>query len=511
MHGQTGPARGLRFALLTLTAAIAVSAIASEPAEARYRRYHRHYAAPTQSANYAAVVIDANSGKELHAVNADALRHPASLTKIMTLYLLFEQLEAGRLKLDSEMRVSAHASDQAPTRLGLDEGEMLKVEDAIKGLVTRSANDAAVVIAETIAGDEESFAKLMTRKARALGMSRTTYRNASGLPDDDQVTTARDQALLGRAIQDRFPEYYRYFQTRSFVFQGQFMGNHNRLLGNVNGVDGIKTGYTRASGFNLVTSVHRGNRFLVAVVLGGVTAGVRDAKMRQLVEKYVGEGATVRTAAKIVEAPETRVASVEPKPQVPVAPRQAETVVAAQAPATSQTIQPVRVKTISVKAGPTTIPALMALAAPEPQATVSPSQFAVTRRDDAPAVVAPVAPAEEAPAAPAAPATYQTASAASTPVPPPAAPAAATPAIPRGAWIIQVGAFPEEGKAKERLREAATVGKAVVANANPFTEKVVKGRQELYRARFAGFDQDAAEAACKLFKRKDIACISMKN
>ena len=522
MLGQTGRARGLRFAISTLTAAVALCALASDPAEARYRRYYRHYATAATQSNYAAIVVDANSGKELHAANADSLRHPASLTKIMTLYLLFEQLEAGKLKLDTPMKVSEHASDQAPTRIGLDEGEMLKVEDAIKALVTRSANDAAVVIAETIAGDEETFARMMTRKARALGMTRTVYINASGLPADEQLTTARDQAILGRAIQDRFPQYYRYFSTRSFSYQGQFMGNHNRLLGYVNGVDGIKTGYTRASGFNLVTSVHRGNRFLVAVVLGGASAGLRDAKMRQLVEQHIGDVATVRTAAKIVETPETRVASVEAKPQAfpqaqPQSRPQAEAaaVVAAQAPVSSQTIQPVRVKTITVKAGAVTSSILVPLVTSAPQATVAPAQFAAaaprpeSRQDMAPlpppgtrpgilgTLITP-ANAAESPAA-----TYDVASASSVAV-------AAPTAVARGAWIIQVGAFPEEEKAKERLREAQTLGKTVVAKANPFTEKVVKGKTELYRARFAGFDQDAAEAACSYFKRNDIACIATR-
>src|SRR5262249_48191908 len=161
------------------------------------------------------MIVDGNSGATLQATSPDALRHPASLTKIMTLYLLFERLDAGKMKLDTEMSVSEHASDQAPTKLGLRPGQSIKVEDAIKGLVTRSANDAAVVIAEAIGGDEDDFAQMMTRKARALGMSKTVYRNASGLPNDDQVTTARDQATLGRAIQDRFPRYYRFFSTAS--------------------------------------------------------------------------------------------------------------------------------------------------------------------------------------------------------------------------------------------------------------------------------------------------------
>ena len=233
--------------------------------------------------------------------NPDGVRRPASLTKIMTLYLLFERLESGKMKLDTEMEVSEFASEQAPTKLGLRPGQTIKVEDAIKGLVTRSANDASVVIAEAIAGNEDDFARLMTRKARALGMSKTTYRNASGLPNDEQLTTARDQATLGRAIQDRFPRYYRYFSTSVFAYRGQSIRNHNRLLGNVEGVDGIKTGYTRASGFNLVSSMRRGNRHLVGVVLGGRSGGSRDAIMRNLLAENLEKGANKRTVAAITE------------------------------------------------------------------------------------------------------------------------------------------------------------------------------------------------------------------
>src|SRR3954467_14091553 len=203
------PGDGLRFGLCTLAAAVAVVAVSGDPADARGRRGKRHQAhfarvAP-YSPPYADIVVDANSGDVLHATNADSLRHPASLTKIMTLYLLFEQLEAGKFRLDSRLEVSEHAAEQAPSKLGLMPGQTLAVEDAIRALVTKSANDAAVVVAEAIGGDEETFARMMTRKARAPGMSRTVYANASGLPDEDQITTARDQATLGRAIQDRFP------------------------------------------------------------------------------------------------------------------------------------------------------------------------------------------------------------------------------------------------------------------------------------------------------------------
>src|ERR1700678_3673305 len=304
---------GLRFCVLGLAAIAAAFAITTKPADAGYRhRYrvllireaakiHHHADSESYSPLFASIVVDGNSGEVLNATNADALRHPASLTKIMTLYLLFERLEAGRMKLDTEMQVSEHASEQAPTKLGLRPGQTIQVEDAIKGLVTRSANDAAVVIAEAIAGDESDFAKLMTRKARALGMTRTVYRNASGLPDDDQVTTARDQSTLGRAIQERFPRYYRYFSTMMFNYHGHSIANHNHLLGSVEGVDGIKTGYTRASGFNLVTSMRRGNRHLVGVVMGGRSGGSRDAIMRSLLAENLEKASTRRTVAAITE------------------------------------------------------------------------------------------------------------------------------------------------------------------------------------------------------------------
>src|SRR4051794_20090634 len=268
---------------------------------------------PSHAAPYADIVVDANSGTVLHSTNPDAQRHPASPTKIMTLYLLFEQLEAGKLKLDSPLQVSKEAAGQMPTKLGLKPGSTLAVEDAIKGMVTRSANDAAVVVAEAIAGDEDAFAKLMTRKAQALGMSRTIYKNASGLPDSGQITTARDQSTLGRAVQERFPRYYKYFSIRTFVFRGQSIGNHNNLLGRVEGVDGIKTGYVNASGFNLVTSVHRGNRYLVAVVMGGSSAGSRDAKMRDLINDKIARAATQRTTAVIAEASQPSEDKAEPK------------------------------------------------------------------------------------------------------------------------------------------------------------------------------------------------------
>lgn len=297
--------RQLRVCFFGFAAATAAVAFTTDIAEARHYRHHAHHyrsdSEDSYSPAFSEIIVDANSGAVLSSNNPDGSRHPASLTKIMTLYLLFERLEAGKITLDTELPVSEHASEQAPTKLGLRPGQTIRVEDAIKGLVTRSANDAAVVIAEAIGGDEEDFAKLMTRKARMLGMSRTTYHNASGLPDDEQVTTARDQSTLGRAIQDRFPRYYRYFSTLSFTYRGHSIANHNHLLGSVEGVDGIKTGYTRSSGFNLVTSIRRGNRHLVGVVMGGRSASSRDATMRSLLAENLEKASGRRTVAAITE------------------------------------------------------------------------------------------------------------------------------------------------------------------------------------------------------------------
>src|SRR5712672_1159909 len=295
--------RACIFGLVTVTAGVIFTTDSADARRSRHRHHARHHqeARESYSPAFSSIIVDGNSGATLSANNPDASRHPASLTKIMTLYLLFERLDAGKMKLDTEMEVSEHASEQAPTKLGLRPGQTIRVEDAIKGLVTRSANDAAVVIAEAIAGNEGDFAKQMTRKARALGMLRTVYRNASGLPDDEQVTTARDQSTLGRAIQDRFPRYYRYFSTEAFNYHGHSIRNHNRLLGNVEGVDGIKTGYTRASGFNLVTSMRRGSRHLVGVVLGGRSGGSRDAIMRNLLAENLEKASTKRSVAAIAE------------------------------------------------------------------------------------------------------------------------------------------------------------------------------------------------------------------
>jgi D-alanyl-D-alanine carboxypeptidase len=263
---------------LALTAALCAAILALLPAEGR------------ADERYASIVRDLSSGKILHSVAAEELRYPASLTKMMTLYLLFQDLQQGRVSLGTELAVTANAEAQAPSKLGLKSGETIEVEDAIKALVTKSANDVAVVVAENLAGSEPAFADRMTRTAYALGMTRTRFRNASGLPDPDQVTTAWDMMVLGTALQLHYPRYYAYFKTPSFSFRGHVHKGHNRLIGKVQGVDGIKTGYIRASGFNLVTSAQRSGRRIVAVVMGGVTAKSRDEQMASLIESYLPQG-----------------------------------------------------------------------------------------------------------------------------------------------------------------------------------------------------------------------------
>ena len=242
-------------------------------------------AQPALAGRYASIVIDANSGAILHAANPDTRSYPASLTKVMTLYLLFDELESGRLRLDSKLSVSAHASGQAPSKLGLEPGERITVQDAVLALVTKSANDVAVVVGEAIGGSEANFAQMMTRKARAIGMRNTTYRNASGLPDTGQMSTVRDQATLARALINEHAGYYKYFSTRQFVYEGQPITTHNRLMLRYPGADGIKTGYIHASGFNLISSAKRGDSRIIGVVFGGATGASRDNHMAQLLDK----------------------------------------------------------------------------------------------------------------------------------------------------------------------------------------------------------------------------------
>lgn len=246
--------------------------------------------APGAAANdrYAAFVVDQDTGVVMHSRRSDAQRHPASLTKMMTLYMMFEAIELGEVGLQDQIRVSARAASAPPSRLGLSAGDTITVEDAILALVVKSANDVALAVGERLAGGEARFAEQMTERAAGLGLESTLFRNASGLPDSRQVTSARDMARLAIALHRDYPQYFHYFNADSFRFRGRTYRNHNSLVGRVEGVDGLKTGYIRASGFNIVVSAERHDHRLIAVVMGGPTAQARDAHAEELLDAAFG-------------------------------------------------------------------------------------------------------------------------------------------------------------------------------------------------------------------------------
>lgn len=557
LRGVFSKKSGFQVAIGLGVVLVASSLVSSAEARSRHRKHAvRHVAANTYSPPFAAMVVDANSGKVLYSVNENALRHPASLTKVMTLYMLFEQLERGRIRLDTEIPISSHAASMPPTKLGLRPGQTIAVEDAIKAVVTRSANDIAAAIAEALGGNEEAFAAQMTRKARTLGMTRTNFANASGLPDPDQITTAHDLTILGRAIQERFPRYYPYFSTPVFYYGRQAIRNHNRLIGGVEGVDGIKTGYTRASGFNLLTSAKRDGKRIVAVVLGGKSGGQRDRTMAQLVENNIDNGSRSRTAPMIAEnsaidrepmpvrvaaAPPTRpveVARVEParaaemlRPEAPVG--RPVTLASSTAYAPEERPRPAvissgskaeeRITNAGTRGGGPVVLDGSTSSRPVMAATATPStlRWVMGPRSGEAAAEARAKAAYTAPAT----APKQTETKVARFVPPAAIPTSSIqrptrevasretprPAAARSGLMIQIGATDDQEKAQDLLTRARAQGKAVLGSAQPFTEKVQKGGGTLWRARFAGLTEDGAEAACKSLKRSGFACFTTRN
>ncbi|MGH6827042.1 SPOR domain-containing protein [Methyloceanibacter sp.] len=398
----------------------------------------------------AAIVVDMNSGRILQEQASTAPRAPASLTKMMTLYVLFSYMRAGAVGPDSELVVTPYAASQAPTKLNLKPGATIRAADAVNALVTLSANDAAVTIAENLAGTEANFARVMTRKAQELGMMSTLFRNASGLPNDEQVTTARDMAVLAQHLIRDFPEYYGCFQTKYFAYHGRRYRNHNRLLFGYKGTDGIKTGYTRAAGFNLTASVRRDDKHLVAVVLGGRTGAQRDAAMRALLDQSFPKAIAGRPKP-VETAP--LVASLEtPAPPPPVAKKR-----------------------------------VFALASAAPTAEpVSVSQ-------DAAPIAAKLAPA---PVQPMAPGTT-----------PEGSNKMATSA---GPYHVQVGAFTSQGEAESRLGEVRGRATTLLDGHQPLAVAFQKDDTQWYRARFAGFSQDNAKSTCAQLKRMSFDCLVMR-
>jgi D-alanyl-D-alanine carboxypeptidase len=431
--------------------------------------------AAAASSKYAAVVIDANTGKTLFSANADAPRYPASLTKMMTLYVIFEGLSSGKITKQTRIPFSARAASMPPTKLGVRAGGSITVETAIYSLVTKSANDVATAVAEFFGGTEEGFARMMTQKARQLGMTGTIFRNASGLPNTAQHSTARDLATLGMALREHFPQHYSYFSARSFSFGKHRMANHNRLLGRVKGVDGIKTGYTRASGFNLVSSVALGDRRVVAVVMGGASGGARDKQMAELIEKYLPKASTRSRGPLIAKAGNSPIAAIAsamlPKSKAPTPEMKPETDVVV---ATDETeileAESQQIAAQEETAEETPAPIVQAYAAQEPQPKIAPTPRPKTDVD----------------------------------------PISTSSTAPEG-WAIQVASSPSESEAKGALAKTSKQAPKVLASASPFTVPFEKGGTTYYRARFGGFaSKTAAWDACGALKKKKIACYAVE-
>lgn len=479
---------------------------------------------------YAAFVMDVNTGEVLHAENADARRFPASLTKVMTLFMVFEQLEAGRLRLDSPLRVSARAAAEPPSKLGVRPGSTIKVEDAILALVTRSANDVAAVIGENLGGSVENFARQMTQRARELGMANTTFRNASGLPDSGQVTTARDLARLAVAVQDRFPQYYHYFQRRSFTFQGTAHRNHNRLLGRVEGVDGIKTGFIRASGFNLMTNAKANGRHIVVIVLGGRSGAHRDGIVERLVERWLPRAVAGNRRTPPVATPSGPIMAVLP-PRRPT--DLAGPVVVASADDTqpldlsrmrpavataagANTVTPGSLRQTDSAAAPASASAFAAVAMPEGAPLPPASIPDVGATASLPETVAAAEPAVQvaAIAAPVPPVPVRTEAPVAADAPVGSTPAVAEPATAEtlSPWVIQIAATPNEDAAFDLLQRAQSrVGRSLISAA-PFTEAVRSNGATLFRARFSGFeDAESARDACKALESSGFDCFATRS
>ncbi len=420
---------------------------------------------------YESIVVDADTGRVLHEANADIASPPASLTKMMTLYLLFDALKKGEVRMNTPMKVSAHAASQAPTKIGVARGKTITVDQAIDAEVTKSANDVAVIIAEHLGGTEDAFAERMTATARAMGMNQTTFKNASGLPDPGQFSSARDMAILAKHLIHDHPNYYPLFSRMEFAYGAQVIRTHNHLLETYEGADGIKTGYTVASGYNLVSSAKRGNQRIIGVVFGGATAAARDRHMVDLLDdgfaalngkpetlmaaKHIEEFQKINLAAAAAQKPEEVPASAGDRdeqyvPQPASLPRSIPALIRSSelppAPATN------------VEAVPA--PKLAALPARNPKPV--PTNLASLGDDGQPA---------------------------SKPVlgnPPP------------GTWGIQIGAYSNEDKATAEASEAANSLASQFPGASPVVEPTVIGGKKLFRAQIHGLAQKDLVKACAL-------------
>lgn len=517
--------------LIALTVLVLVSNMAVTPVQA--------------NSKYAALVMDAHTGKILHSRNADLQRYPASLTKIMTLYMLFDALKHRKVSLNTRMRTSRRATHQAPSRLGLKRGETIRVDDAIKALVTKSANDVATVVAEHLAGTESAFARNMTRRARELGMSRTRFMNASGLPNRRQLTTARDMSKLGLAIRADFPDLYHYFATKSFRWKGRKYKNHNNLLGKYDGTIGIKTGYTRASGFNLVAAIERNNRYVIAVVLGGKKAKSRDRQMIALLDQHLHRaiarapgGTRLANAPKPMKRPRSLMAAPtaamlaaaamgKPNPRMIAVPAMAtnniplaspSTKPNADAPFTAQAFYALaQARAATSKMGELIIsPAHAALPLGEYSGSTLPNrnrplQMRPNSLSESPLITGSISmAARQLPASTRRPTSGKANLVSTTGLRLAPTKRKTGPLFSENSWIIQIGAYTDAGQAVDSIRAAMAAAPIELGSAIPITVPVLTNEMTLYRSRFGGFETEtAARNACGRLARANMSCIAI--
>jgi len=441
--------------------------------------------------NDASLVMDAETGEVLYSSNGNESRIPASLTKMMTLYLVFERLEAGEIQLRTRFRASAHAVAQDPTKLGLEVGNTIDVENAIRALIIRSANDVAVVIAEGLGGTEERFARLMTQRARKLGMTHTTFYNASGLPHPRQRTSARDMAILARALMKDFPQYFHYFSEESFTYGGVIFDTHNKLVTDFQGTNGIKTGYTRASGFNLTTSVERDGRRLIGVVLGGATAKERDADMRGMLDSMFRRADAEPELIALYDA----VPSPRDAIPVPVAkPEDAPVAIAAAEPAPTEEVLADMAESApeaineTVETVETEVAAILPVRKPDMGGEVVVASAPEAIADDEGAAEGDGGPVTNV-------------SAVSSPV-------VGTAVLRTGDWGIQVGAFSTREQAQAVLTDARDRSGGLLSDRQEVIAAVTNREgQTLYRARYRSFDLGGARKVCAALTEAGLSCL----
>jgi D-alanyl-D-alanine carboxypeptidase len=440
-------------------------------------------AANATDSKYAGYVIELNSGRVLYSKNADEPRHPASLTKAMTIYLAFEAVQQGHLRWDSKLKVSAKAASQPQTNIGLRAGDTISVKDAIEALIVRSANDVAVVVAEAIGDTEWNFALMMTQKARALGMKNTVFKNANGLHHPQQVTTAKDMARIAIALERDFPDYFPVFKTTEFRHKGKTYETHNRVMRYYRGATGLKTGFVRASGFNLITTARRNGNDVVAVVLGGQSSKSRDNQMIGLLDKAFAQldGRAPAKDMAFADDMEPELKGGPKLPSVSGAPNRFMKLFEGRVP------MPVAGKGAPLDAAPIATAAVASPAQPTAPTPTSPSPLAATVNNLA------ASPAAGQPAQPAGTAPIHTAP-------------TNTAMVPTARWGIQVGTFSNPNDAAAAVAHASSLAKSALQGAAVAITGVGDGPAKLHRARLAGLSQEQAQSACQLLLAAQEAC-----